>query len=217
MAEKMTGRVKAHTRYRTANNSIVPGVTTITGILNKPALVKWANNLGLQGIDSSKYVDEKASIGILAHYMIECHAKNEKPDMGDYTPNQISLAENSVIKYLDWEKENELKVIGVEMKLVSESLKFGGCCDIYAELNGKKTLIDLKTSKGIYPEMITQVAGYKRLLEENGHAVEDVRILRVGREESEGFEDHRATMLNLHDQRFLCCLEIYTINKLLRK
>ena len=217
MAEKMTGKVRTHTRYRLKDNSIVPGVTTITGILNKPALVKWANNLGLQGIDSMKYVDEKASIGTLAHYMIECHLKGEKPDLSDYTPNQISQAENSVLKFFDWEKENKFKVIGVEMKLVSEKLKVGGCCDLYAELNGKKTLIDLKTSKGIFPEMITQVAGYKLLLEENNYEVEDVRILRIGREESEGFEDHKAVMLDLHRDRFLHCLEIYNINKLLRK
>ena len=217
MAEKTTGKVKTHTRYRLADNTIVPGVTTITGILNKPALVKWANNLGLQGIDSTKYVDEKASIGTLAHYMVECHLRGEKPDFADCTPNQIGQAENSVIKYFDWEKENTIKVIGVEMKLVSEKLRVGGQCDLYAELNGKKTLIDLKTSKGIFPEMITQVAGYKLLLEENGYPVEDVRILRIGREESEGFEDHKAVMLDLHRDRFLHCLEIYRINKLLKR
>ena len=100
--------------------------------------------------------------------------------------------------------------------MVSEKYQFGGTCDIYCDLNGKKTLIDLKTAKGIFPEMHTQVAAYKILLEENGYPVEDVRILRIGRDESEGFEDQKVAMVDLHWQRFLHCLEIYKINKKLQ-
>ena len=44
---------KAHQRYKLADGTQVPGVTTITGQLNKPALIIWANRLGLQGIDST--------------------------------------------------------------------------------------------------------------------------------------------------------------------
>jgi hypothetical protein len=216
MAEKSTGRVRAHTRYRNTKGDIVPGVTTITGVLNKPALVKWANNLGLQGIDSSKYTDEKATIGTLAHYLIECHIKNETPVLDDYTKNQIDQAENSVLKFFEWERTNKLEVIGSELELVSNKHNFGGCCDIYATLNGAKTLIDLKTAKGIFPEMITQVAAYSMLLEENGHPVEDIRILRIGRDETEGFEDHKASQIELHKEKFLHCLAIYTLDKKLR-
>ena len=57
---KIAARAKPHTVYRTADGQRVPGVTTVLGILNKPALIKWANNLGLQGIDSATYVDETA-------------------------------------------------------------------------------------------------------------------------------------------------------------
>ena len=32
-------KTKAHTVYKTADNKRVPGVTTILGVLNKPALV----------------------------------------------------------------------------------------------------------------------------------------------------------------------------------
>ena len=50
-------RAKAHTAYKTAGGQRVPGVTTVLGVINKPALVPWANQLGLQGINSSTYVD----------------------------------------------------------------------------------------------------------------------------------------------------------------
>ena len=48
------GKTAAHIRYKTTDGTIVPGVTTILGILNKPALVRWANQLGLRGIDWEK-------------------------------------------------------------------------------------------------------------------------------------------------------------------
>src|SRR5439155_21898181 len=53
-------KVKAHVRYYTSKGEQVPGVTTILSVLNKPALVSWANRMGLQGIDTHKYVDEAA-------------------------------------------------------------------------------------------------------------------------------------------------------------
>ena len=51
-------KTNAHTIYKLANGDIVPGVTTITGRISKPFLVKWANNLGLEGIDYDKYMSE---------------------------------------------------------------------------------------------------------------------------------------------------------------
>ena len=53
MTTKTVGRftsVRAHQRYKIEDGTIVPGVTTVVGILNKPALVPWANKLGLEGI-----------------------------------------------------------------------------------------------------------------------------------------------------------------------
>ena len=56
-------RGRVHTVYKTKDGKRVPGVTTILGVINKPALVRWANNLGLQGIDSTNYVDATARCG----------------------------------------------------------------------------------------------------------------------------------------------------------
>jgi hypothetical protein len=211
------GKSKAHQRYRTADDTIVPGVTTITGVMNKPALVNWANNLGLKGISVGKYVDDLADVGTLAHKIIECYLTKQEVDYADYTPNQKSLAENAVLKFFSWEKENKFEVIKSELQMVSEKHRFGGCCDIYANLNGKSTLIDLKTSKGIFGEHFTQVSAYALLLEENGYPVEDVRILRIGRDESEGFDDKSVPLLKVHQERFLACLKLYNLNKQLKE
>ena len=209
-------KTDAHQRYRTKSGLIVPGVTTVLGILNKPALVRWANNLGLQGIDSSKYTDKMADIGTLAHHFVECHLKNEIPDTSEYNKEQVDLAENAFLKYLEWEKDKKIEVILSEAQLVSETWGFGGTIDFFGNINGVPTLIDFKTCKAIYSEQFTQVAAYKELLKENGHITQDVRILRIGRDNSEGFDDLKCCMLEKHWDRFYHCLEIYRINKELK-
>lgn len=210
-------KARTHTVYKNAAGKRVPGVTTITGVLDKPALVRWANNLGLQGIDSSKYVDDLATIGTLAHYMVECHLKETEPELDDFSKNQIDSAENSFIKFLDWQKKNEFTLIDSEMKLVSEKHQYGGTCDCYCSLNGVETLIDIKTCKGIYDGHFTQVAGYKIALQENNFPVQESRILRIGRNESEGFEDKLIPNMDLHVKRFLLCRDICSVNAEIRR
>lgn len=192
MADEIASRSKAHQIYRLADGTRVPGVTTILGVINKPQLVKWANNLGLQGIDSAKYVDEAARIGTLAHEMIQEHLGGPKWDRGAFNPGQIDLAENAVLSFFEWERRTvgEMHTRKIEMQMVSEEHRYGGTVDWYGEINGKVWLVDLKTSKGLYPEHVFQVSAYHRMLVENGFPVDGVRLLRVGRTEDEGFDDH---------------------------
>jgi hypothetical protein len=211
--QELTKRMRAHQTYRNENDEIVPSATTVLGILNKPALVKWANNLGLQGIDSSKYVDKMAGIGTLAHSLIECHLMGSKPEMAEYSPDDVAKAKIAFAKYLEWEKEQEIEPLLIEKQLVSEKLGFGGQIDYFARLNGKNTLIDFKTCKAIYPEMMCQLATYKNLLDENGYEVEDAMILRVGRDENEGFEIKKAGELADEWSIFSHCLAIYKLKK----
>lgn len=179
---------KAHQRYYLEDGTLVPGVTTVVGLLNKPALVKWANKLGLEGTDVTKYVDKAANIGTCAHYMVQCHLAGEEPDLSDYSARDINLAENALLKYWDWEKQFTIEPILLETPLVSEKKRYGGTIDCYAKLNGEPWLIDFKTGKGLYDEMFIQVAAYKNLLLENGYKVKGAAILRIGRDETEGFE-----------------------------
>jgi len=149
--------------------------------------MNWANRMGLQGIDSNKYKDDKADIGTLAHAMVTDWLLGIKTDTSDYSKNQITAAENSALSFHEWAKNKQIKPILVEIPFVSEKYKFGGKPDIYADVDGKLELIDIKTGSGIYEEMIVQVATYGELLEEGGHMVEVIRILNIPRTEDEAF------------------------------
>ena len=213
---------KAPQDYKTKDGTRVPGVTTIVNVLNKPALVKWANNMGLQGIDTNKYVDSLATAGTLAHYLVECELTAMIPDpfyLAEFSDVDRSRADNSMMSFYAWQKQHEIKVVGHELELVSEEHRFGGTCDVLAEIDGEMTLVDIKTCKALYgptDEKWTQVAGYHLLLTEAGYAFAACRILRIGREESEGFEYADMPRPTLQRERFLACLKLYRIEQELK-
>jgi len=208
---------KAHIIYKVLSGKRVPGTTTITGSLgwSKHVLINWANRMGLQGIDTTKYVDDKADIGTLAHKMVTDFLQGIKTDTDDYSKNQIAAADNSALSYFEWARGKKIKPILIEQPLVSEAYLYGGMADIFAEVDGLPELIDLKTGSGIYPEMVIQVAAYRQLLLENGHSVDSVRILNIPRTGDESFVEKKISKAHLGVawKIFKNCLSIYQLKK----
>lgn len=179
-------------------------------------MTSCANKLGLEGISVRDYVDVLSRAGTCAHYMCECFLRGEKPDLCSYSANEIELATMSFNKFQDWFIKEKPVIIASEADYISEALQYGGRIDLYAMLHDKRTLIDIKTSKGVYDDHFTQVAGgYRTLLIENDKPVDIVIILRLGRNEIEGFDVNEATpeQIILHEKRFALCREMYDINK----
>lgn len=213
--------IKAKLKYFLKDGSPCPGVTTITGELgwNKNMLVAWANKLGLNGIESRRYVDDKASIGTLAHAFVLADLGGAEPDTRDYTSNQIDLAKNCLKSYIGWKAGKDIKGVLVEKRIVSESYRCGGTPDFYGKINGVFTLVDYKTGKGFYPEHIVQVSAYAALLEEIGHKVDDIRGLNIPRSADENFSEHHVTPEERKAgfEIFQHCLEIYKRKSILKR
>ena len=211
---------KAHQIYKLASGKRVPGTTTITGSLgwSKQVLINWANRMGLQGIDTAKFVDDKSKIGTLAHSMVTDYLQGKKTETSDYSKNQITAAENSALSYFEWAKGKRIKPILIEQPLVSEAYLYGGMADIFAEVDGLPELIDLKTGSGIYPEMVIQVGAYRQLLVENGHPVDSVRILNIPRTGDESFVEKKVSTKHCLTAWaiFKNCLNIYQLRKNLK-
>lgn len=209
-------KTKIHTVYK-VDEKRVPSVTTVLAILSKPALLPWAWQCGIDGLDYREVRDNAADIGTLAHYLIMSHLLKQEPDTSEYSSQNIAQAETCLIKFWDWEKEHSLEPILVEKPLVSEEHRFGGTIDFYGKVDDVLTLCDFKTGKAIYSEMILQLAGYDGLLRENGYPINDIRILRIGRNEDEGFEERKLKDLTKHWQVFYNCLKIYELQKEIRR
>jgi len=186
---EVSHRTQAHIRYKNKNGKVVPGATTIIVLLNKPQLIIWANRLGLQGIDSTKYRDDKADIGTLAHAMVLAELKGIKVDTSEYSEEQIEQAENSYLSWLEWSKGKDIKSILLETPLVSEQYQFGGMPDFLGQLDGTLVLMDYKTG-GIYKEVVVQMGAYVKLLEENKYPpCSDAIVLGIPRSEDESFRE----------------------------
>ncbi len=212
----MPDKTRIHTVYKVGEER-VPSVTMVLNILAKPALIDWAYNCGVNGIDYRKARDSAGDVGSLIHYMILCDLKGEKSDLSEYAPSQVDLAENGLIKYWDWKKIHSLKTILCETPLVSNGLGYGGTPDWFGELDGGLCLVDYKSGKGIYGEFYVQCGAYAQLLAENGYGdVLQARILRIGRTTDEGYEEKVIPNIGIYFPVFESCLRIYNLRKELK-
>ena len=90
-------------------------------------------------------------------------------------------------------------------------MRFGGQPDLLARIDGVLTLLDIKTSKAVWPEVWYQLAGYDLLLEEHGHDCGAFQILRLGQDGS--VEDPVRYNLDTEQEIFLNLLDIYYLRR----
>ena len=188
--------IKAKLRYHLKDGTPCPGVTTVVGELgwNKNMLIRWANRLGLNGVESQKYVDDKASVGSLAHAFVLEDLGGKKPETEDYSPNQVTLAKNCLKSYYGWKKGKVIEPLLIETPLVSEAIQVGGTPDFYGKIDGVLMLVDYKTGKGgCYPEYIIQASTYAEMLTEMGNVVSEIRVLNIPRSDDESFSERIIT------------------------
>ena len=117
--------VKLRRRYQSADGQIVPGVTTVTGLLNKPSLVRWANKLGLEGVEVSARTEQSARIGTLVHAMIQAELLGRVFDPVGAEPAELEQAQQALSLYHAWREQHSLRPIHCETSFVSERLRFG--------------------------------------------------------------------------------------------
>lgn len=217
-------RTKAHQRYKLKDGTVVPGVTTVLGMLPKQALIHWAWVLGMEGKDYRKVRDEAADIGTLAHFMVKCHFRGEEPDLSEFPATSINKAENAFLSFLTWWGKRKQKVVATELELVHPKYRYGGTMDLLLTVEdqeGERELIDFKSGKGIYePEMPCQLSAYKEL-DEFHHGIPVVRssIVRIDKEGADFNPDTDIkTWTNLSEHWKMFCLlhELYDLNKKLK-
>jgi|TARA_R100000655_G_scaffold10434_1_gene25062 hypothetical protein len=154
------------------NKKKVPGVTTILSRfkLSTPLII-WANRLGLEGKDYFKELNKAGDIGTELHNLAELHIKNEHYDLPE-----DETVKNCFNQFLDWWDKSNYQVTWTEKPYASKKLFYGGCPDLL--VNGN-TLIDFKTSKGIYLDYLIQLSAYAALIKEvDGIEIEQAIIVR---------------------------------------
>jgi len=206
-------KTKSHQVYKNAAGKQVPGVTTVIGILEKPAIHNWIAKITREGHDWAKYRDEAGDIGTLAHALILSYFREENADTSDYSKEQIDQAENAFLFFLDWAKGKKFIPILVEKPLVSESMQVGGCLDFYGKIDGGIILTDFKTG-GIYDEAYIQTCAYREMIIENGYEAPDkIIILGIPRKDTEHFTEQTHTSFERGIELFKLCRRIYELRR----
>lgn len=189
--------------YTLRDGTPVPGVTTIIGQLDKPALVGWAGKkvaefavehgkqcyaAGQAGTRAPAFPrwndilyrqrDQAAEDGTTAHDLFERHLRGEKVWRKDETDAAWLAFENAK----HWLSSSGLDVDAHETPLVSECFGYGGTPDAIARQGDVVCLADWKTG-GVYESHIIQMAAYAALLKEcQGIAIDGVHLVRFSRE-----------------------------------
>lgn len=141
------------------------------------------------------YEDSKRILNELAERGTRVHKATELLETGEplhLAGSGLSYDEYQlVVFFANWYSEHKPKTIGVELRLVSDHYKLGGTVDRLYLLNGKKTILDIKTSRNaIYDYHFTQCGGYALLYEDMfpGEIVEQTAILRLTDRRKDGYE-----------------------------
>ena len=233
--------------YHNAAGKRLPSVTTILSrFKDSGALIKWAYRQGREhealaakGLDapSDLYAKDastaKAALaGTIAHDMIEQHVLGKHgvvpsvPVIGEvrekYPDVEIDIwnrALNSYEQFVEWFALTRIEVTHTEMQLTSETYGFGGTPDaVGTDSKGRVVLIDWKTSNGVYPDYLYQLAAYGLLLEECMPELkpQGFHLLRVAKETAD-FSHHFWSELDEQARGFLLMRELYEIDATTKK
>lgn len=181
----------ARRNYKNAEGQRLPGVTTVIGQnlgWNKEPLLIWANKMGQEGKHHRDVSEKAADTGTIAHAMVEAELKEQDwkqlVDMRGITDDQIGLAENAYLAWLEWANTVNFQLVASEMELISEELQVGATIDI-AAIKSENSIVDIKTSTGIYADMIIQLAAYGMVYNEiyPDDQIKSYYILKLGKED----------------------------------
>ncbi len=216
------------------NGKRMTGVTTILGVINKPALVGWAARVAVEHIESIwhggvlytrkdvKEVLEEAkgmhlrkkeaggTKGTDAHSKVEDYVK-ERIERFKGIPVALgpTYPDQTIAPFAQWAVDNKIRFLDSERKFYSKSLFVAGTADLLFEKDGKRYVGDVKTFKKLWDRTpMFQCAGYALLAQEMGEPKFDgYCVLRLSEDGS--FEDKWSYDVEGDTRGFMACVELY--------
>lgn len=155
----------------------VPGVTTILGVLDKPAIPRWAAKAVAEhvadnpdGVDTLRGMGRDTLIAALAkvpwerrdaagtrgttfHTLAERIANGEEVDVPE---SQVPLVENA----LQFMEDYDIHPVLTEAPVASREHRYAGTLDLIADSTVGRAIFDWKSGKAIYPRFALQLAAY---------------------------------------------------------
>ena len=123
--------------YRTPSGNAYPSVTSVTGLLNKQAILEWRKRVGEEV--ANQISTRAANRGTRVHSLCEDYLNNEKLD--------IDIFDQEMWDSIRPELNKINNIHALESQLYSDHLEVAGTVDCIAEYEGKLSVIDFKTSR----------------------------------------------------------------------
>jgi len=184
---KLDWQIKTPSEFLATNNFyLINGekyyrVTRILSIIDKPELRNWYAKLGRA--EAAKTLAISANFGTMMHKLIEITLKNEEFHKEKYDAKMINSIE-LFNKWLDTKKDFVIE--SLEQHLWSSKYKYAGTCDCIAMIDGKRYILDWKSSKAIYNEYFLQLSAYMMAFKElTGLDIDGAYIIRIREGEKE--------------------------------
>lgn len=162
----------------------VPSVTTISGMLHRPALERWklataaekAVSDAAHGVaagraavvaavgEPERIAAEAAELGDEVHNAAEAAAKGQ----------MVSVSKRAAPYLKSWQAfmaNHQVKVLAVEQTVWNETVGYAGTFDLLCEIEGVVTLADYKTSRALHDEIALQLVALahgEQLVDPNG-------------------------------------------------
>jgi hypothetical protein len=229
LAENVRGRGR-HYRHP-GTGELVPSVTNVIGVLDKPALPRWSAKMvaeaawnmrhSLDEMGQQEAIDvlkgspwrksgRAADRGTDIHAYLEAKLNGQDPEplSDDATPYRAAAD--------DW-LTKDIEIVATEMTLFNPL--YAGTTDFVARIDGRLTIGDFKTSKAIYDEAALQLAALWGCTEDaNGNSVVwrdesgdvsepvDLLVVRIG---EDGWEEKRVANPYGSLSAFFCLVEAW--------
>ena len=173
-------------KYKNKAGENVPSFSAINSQWGEGSkgLQYWYWKKGKDGLDFNEMPE--ADIGTIVHKMIDYEVKKGKElDLSQFPMDQVEQAKQAKANWNEWKDTNRFEPFQTELSLISEEYQFGGTIDCVALINGKLSILDVKTGKEMYASHVVQLEAYKNLWIENfpDHPlVGGYHIIRTGKE-----------------------------------
>jgi len=221
LAENVKGKGR-HYRHP-GTGDLVPSVTNVIGILNKPALPRWAAKevaekawqlrRSLDGMGEEDAISvlkqspwrksgRAADRGTTIHAYLEARLNGLEPEIVDGEAQRYQAGADA------WLSEWNPTPIATELTVFAPD--YAGTGDLWCTVDGEPRLVDFKTSKAVYPEAALQLGALAAATMAAGGepapAVASGWVVRIG---EDGFECRQVEDLPAQAAAFRAMLQVW--------
>ncbi len=209
------------------------GVTSVLGVIAKPALVGWAAKMTAEWIRENciragdewlvkeeelqeavkahtKKKESAGTKGTDVHAEVEEYIKRMIDDMDGNAHAMNPGFSKMAQEFIKWSVDNKVQFLASEKRIFSREWWVAGTADFTCVIDGKRYVGDLKTMKKVWDRTpFFQVAAYRKMLEEIGEEPYDgTLIVNINKETSE-LTEHRSYRTEADQSCFEAALALY--------